>query len=86
MNHLDSLLRNVPPGGTIVVKAAALGMSEAAFQRLAREIQDDDGIDDFDFVKAHRLGDTGWQHIEGNASASAKWPIDAVSLRRQKNN
>jgi hypothetical protein len=82
MKSLDELIRNVPPGGTVVVRAAFLGMGEGAFNRLASEIQDDDGVDDFDFVKAHRLGDTGWQHLDTAASASR--PVDALTLRRRR--
>ena len=85
MKALDNLLWKVPAGGTIVVKAAALGLSEAAFHRLAAEIQDDDGIDDFDFVKAHRLGDTSWQNLEPTNEVVVDRPIDAITLRRQKN-
>jgi hypothetical protein len=84
MKSLDNLIRNVPPGGTIVVKAAALDMSESAFNRLAQEIQDDDGIDDFDFVAAHRLGDTGWQHMESDFGVAVERPVDALTLRRRK--
>jgi hypothetical protein len=79
MKTLDHLLCNVPSGATVVVKAAVLGMSERAFNRLAIEIQQDDGVDDFDFVKAHRLGDADWPDSETEAR-----PIDALTLRRQK--
>jgi hypothetical protein len=82
MKALDDLIRNVIPGGAIVVRASALGMSEAAFNRLASEIQDDDGVDDFDFVKVHRLGDTGWQHLDTDTAVER--PIDALTLRRWK--
>ncbi len=84
MKALDTLIRNVPPGGSIIVKAAALGMSESAFNRLANEIQDDDGIDDFDFVKLHRLGDSGWQNLDAGHPVAAERPIDALTLRRRK--
>jgi len=85
MKALDDLIRNVPPGGTIVVKANALRMSEGAFSRLASEIQQDDGVDDFDFVKVHRLGDTDWQGIDSKSAVAVARPIDAVTLRRWKN-
>lgn len=84
MKALDDLIRNVPAGGTIVVKAAALGLSDGAFHRLAVEIQDDGGVDDFDFVKAHKLGDTGWQHMEQDSEIAVERLIDAVTLRRWK--
>jgi len=84
MKALDDLIRNVPPGGTIVVKAQALRLSESAFSRLAHEIQEDDGIDDFDFVKAHHLGESGWQGLDGDSGVMVDRPIDAVTLRRRK--
>jgi hypothetical protein len=84
MKALDQLLRNVPAGGTIVVKASALGMSETAFHRLASEIRDDKGIDDFDFVKAHRLGDTEWQTLGPDSEIAVDRLIDAVTLKRWK--
>ena len=84
MKALDNLTRNVAPGGTIVVRASALGMSESGFNRFASEIQEDGGIDDFDFVKAHRLGDTGWQNLEQEPEVLVERPIDALTLRRRK--
>jgi hypothetical protein len=84
MKAIDDVIRNVPAGGTIVVKAATLGMSEAAFHRMAMEIQDDDGIDDFDFVKAHRLGDSEWQQMEQDSQMVMERRIDALTLRRWK--
>ena len=86
MPALDTLIRNVPPGGTIIVKAAALGMSESAFNRLANEIREDDGVDDFDFVKVHRLGESGMQSLEAeDEHVMLARPIDALTLRRRKN-
>ncbi|MDB5825991.1 MAG: hypothetical protein JWQ73_211 [Variovorax sp.] len=84
MNALDQLIRDVPPGRTIVVRAQALGLSEGAFSKLVDEIQEDEGIDDFDLVKLHRLGDSGWQSLDLLAAGAANGAVDALSLRRRK--
>jgi len=84
MKALDQLIRDVPPGRTIVVRAQALGLSEGAFVRFVNEIQEDEGIDDFDLVKLHRLGDSGWQSLDLLAAGAAQGAVDAVSLRRRK--
>ncbi|MBC7395234.1 hypothetical protein RCH10_000064 [Variovorax sp. GrIS 2.14] len=84
MKALDQLIRDVPPGRTIVVRAQALGLSEGAFVRFANEIKEDEGIDDFDLVQLHRLGDSGWQSLDLLAAGGAGGAVDAVSLRRRK--
>ncbi|RZI77102.1 MAG: hypothetical protein EOP80_06325 [Variovorax sp.] len=83
MSSIDDVIRKVPPGGSIVVRAATLGMSEKAFHRLATELAEDGGADDCDFVKAHRLGETGWGALEDKPDSSLQL-IDAVTLRRHK--
>lgn len=83
MSSLDDVIRKVPPGGTIVVRATMLGMSDKAFHRLATELEEDGGADDCDFVKAHRLGETAWGALEGKPDLSLHL-IDAVTLKRHK--
>lgn len=84
MKSLDDVIRKLPPGGTIVVRAEMLGLSARAFQDLAREIQADGGADDCDFVKAHRLGETSWAPLEKSLEDSGL-PVDAITLRRHRN-
>ncbi len=83
MAALDEIIRKLPPGSTIVVRADMLGMSEKAFHRLATEIMEDGGADDCDFVKAHRKDETGWAALEGSPDLSMH-PIDAITLRRHR--
>jgi hypothetical protein len=83
MPSLDDIIRRVPPGSSVVVRAQTLGLSDKAFQRLAQEILEDGGADDCDFVKAHRKGETGWGALERAPDVSTH-PIDALTLRRHK--
>lgn len=74
MKALDQLIRDVPPGRTIVVRAQALGLSEGAFVRFVNEIKEDEGIDDFDLVQLNR-----WATADG--SRSTCWPRVALAAQ-----
>lgn len=78
---IDTFLRRIAPKATVVIRAEMLGMSEIAFHSLARELIADGGIDDFDLVSVHRVGETNFGTIDGSPPPAL---IDAVTLRRRK--